>query len=257
MNRKTAIITGASSGLGREYLHQLLNEPTIEEYWIIARRENILNQLKEQDEKRIRPVPMDLTDQKAMEKFIALLKEEQPDVRWLISNAGMGRIGTIEETSQEDTARMIDLNCRAAAEITQAVLPYCSRGSIIMEVCSTAAFQPMPGLAVYAATKSFLHSYTKALHHEVLSKGIHVTAVCPYWIKDTAFIPTAKQTGHAGFRHTPLASKSESVVRISLRDAKHNLWVSTPGIVCTLDRFTAKFIPHFIVVPIMDLVRKI
>ena len=152
---------------------------------------------------------------------------------------------------------MIDLNCKAAAEITQAVLSYCSRGTKILEVCSTAAFQPMPGLAVYAATKSFLHSYTKALHHELLPKGIHVTAVCPYWVKDTAFIPTAKQTGHAGFRHTPLASKSESVVRISLRDAKLNLWVSTPGIVCTIDRVTSKFIPHCIIVPIMDLVRKI
>lgn len=256
MKRKTAIITGASGGLGKEYLRQLLSEKDIEEFWIIARRAQVLKDLKAWDD-RIRPIPMDLTDQQAIHNFINFLQEEQPDVRWLISNAGMGRIGTIEETSQADTARMIDLNCRAAAEITQAVLPYCSKGTKILEVCSTAAFQPMPGLAVYAATKSFLHSYTKALHHELLSKGIHVTAVCPYWIKDTAFIPTAKETGHKGFRHTPLASKSESVVKISLRDARHNLWVSTPGIVCTLDRFTAKFIPHCLVVPFMDLVRKI
>lgn len=257
MNKKTAIITGASSGLGKEYLHQLLKDQSIEEYWIIARREQILNQLKIQDEKRIRPIPMDLTDSDAMQKFITFLKEENPDVRWLISNAGMGRIGNIAETSQEDTARMIDLNCKAAAQMTQAVLPYCSKGTKIIEVCSTAAFQPMPGLAVYAATKSFLHSYTKALHHELLARGIHVTAVCPYWIKDTAFIPTAKETGHKGFKHTPFASKSKDVVKTSLRDAKLNLWVSTPGIVCTIDRFTAKFIPHFIIVPIMDLVRRI
>lgn len=257
MKQKTAVITGASSGLGKEYLKQLLNDQSIDEYWIIARRGQILNRLKTQDEKRIRPLPMDLTDPEAMKTFESLLKEEQPDVRWLISNAGMGRIGTIAETSAEDTARMIDLNCKAAAEITQLILPYCSRGTKILEVCSVAAFQPMPGLAVYAATKSFLHSYTKALHHELLTKGIHVTAVCPYWVKDTAFIPTAKETGHKGFRHTPLASRSESVVKISLRDAKLNLWVSTPGIVCTIDRFFAKFVPHFFVVPVMDLVRKI
>ena len=115
----------------------------------------------------------------------------------------------------------------------------------------------MPGLNIYAATKAFLYSYTKTLHHELLPAGIHVTAVCPYWVKDTEFIPLANQGTPGSFRHYPLASRSKSVVSLSLQASKRNLWVVTPGIVCTLHRVSAKVIPHCIMVPLLDLLRRL
>ena len=88
---------------------------------------------------------------------------------------------------------MIDLNCKAAVNLTEAVLPYMKRGGRVLEICSSAAFQPLPGLNVYAATKAFLLSYSRALRWEVAPRGIRVTAVCPGWIK-TEFIDVAKDT---------------------------------------------------------------
>ena len=151
---------------------------------------------------------------------------------------------------------MIDLNCRAAVGVTDLCLPYLTRGSRVLEICSTAAFQPIPGLGVYAATKAFLQSYTKTLHHELLLQGIHVTAVCPYWVKDTEFIPIARGE-EKEFRHVPLASRSKSVVKLSLLASAWNLWVATPGIVCTLHRLASKFIPHALMVPLMEVFRRV
>ena len=186
-----------------------------------------------------------------------LLAQEQPVVTRLVCAAGFGKMGNIAAVDPGDNLAMIDLNCWAAVGVTGLCLPYLTRGSRVLEICSTAAFQPMPGLGVYAATKAFLHSYAKTLHHELLPKGIHVTAVCPYWVKDTEFIPLA-QEGKAGqFHHFPLASRSKSVVALSLAASAVNLWVATPGIVCTLHRVAAKFIPHCLMVPLMELFRRL
>ena len=106
------------------------------------------------------------------------------------------------------------------------------------------------GLKV-AATKAFLLSYTQTLHYELSPAGIHVTAVCPYWVKDTEFIGIAEKGGH-GFRHYPLASRSQDVVRRALRDSALNLRVSTPGLVCTLHRAAAKVTPNLLCLPLAD-----
>ena len=140
--------------------------------------------------------------------------------------------------------------------MTNLCLPYLAKGSRILEICSTASFQPLPGLGVYAATKAFLYSYTKALHHELLFRGVHVTAVCPYWVKDTEFIPVARAGKTKQYRHFPLASRSPSVVRLSLAASAANLWVVTPGLVCSVHRIAAKCIPHALMVPLLGLLRK-
>ena len=175
----------------------------------------------------------------------------------LVCAAGFGKMVNSAAVDPGDNLARIDLNGWAAVGVTGLCLPYLTRGSRVLEICSTAAFQPMPGLGVYAATKAFLHGYAKTLHHELLPKGIHVTAVCPYWVKDTEFIPLA-QEGKAGqFHHFPLASRSKSVVSLSLAASAVNLWVATPGIVCTLHRVAAKFIPHCLMVPLMELFRRL
>ena len=236
-----ALITGASSGLGREYVRQLGRDPKIQEIWAVARRAGRLEQLQELVPCPVRPVPLDLTDPVCLDQLKALLEQTKPTIRHLVCAAGFGKIGDIAAMDLADSLGMIDLNCRGA----------------VAEVCSTAAFQPLPGLGTYAATKAFLQSYAKTLHHELLPRGIHVTAVCPYWVKDTEFIPLAQGDGAGQFRHYPFASRSRSVVALSRAASALNLWVATPGIVCTVHRLGAKFIPHCLLVPLLGLLRRL
>ncbi len=254
MTKRIALITGASSGLGREFVLQLDQEKDIEEFWVIARREERLKELSDQCTKPVRALAMDLTEEGSIQKLEAMLKEEQPLITWLAAAAGLGKIGRIRDLSRRDQDRMIQLNCQAAVDVTDISLPYLKKGSHVIEISSIAAFQPMPSFAVYGASKAFLESYTKALHYELIGTGIHVTCICPYWVKDTEFMKTADPEQHAEYyRHQPLKTASRSVVRQSIIAAKMNLWVWTPGIVTTADRFFAKFIPHCIMTPIMDL----
>ena len=171
--------------------------------------------------------------------------------------AGFGKLGHIAAIDLVDTMDMIDLNCRAAVAVTNLCLPYLTRGSRVLEICSTAAFQPMPGLGVYAATKAFLHSYAKTLHYELLPRGIHVTAVCPLLGEGHRVHPHRPGGQARPVPPLPLASRTRSVVKLSLAASAWNLWVATPGIVCTLHRVGAKFIPHFLMVPLMGLLRRV
>lgn len=254
---RIAVVTGASSGLGREFVRQLGTDKMLDEVWAIARREDRLRELQDVCGRPVRPLPLDLTKKESIDALSALFAREQPEIAVLVNAAGLGRIGLTRAIPAADNDAMIDLNCRAAVAVTTAALPYLTRGSRVLEICSTAGFQPMPGLNVYAATKAFLQSYTKALHYELLTTGIHITAVCPYWIRDTEFIPQAQKVDRNGYRHFPLASHARTVVRWALLDSRMNLWVSTPGPVCMVHRLVAKFIPHFIMVPLMDLLRRI
>ena len=166
-----ALITGASSGLGREFARQVSRDPHVQAVWAVARREDRLRQLASLCACPVRPVPLDLTDPQSLDALRDLLAREKPTVTRLVCAAGVGKMGRIDAVSPADSLGMIDLNCRAAVGVTQLCLPYLTRGSRVLELCSTAAFQPMPGLGVYAATKAFLQSYTKTLHYELLPRG--------------------------------------------------------------------------------------
>lgn len=229
---KIALVTGASSGLGREFVRQIAEQGKVEEIWAIARRRDRLEALQSISAVPIRVLALDLTRPGDMEYLRNTLQDELPDIRILVNAAGMGRMGP-------------------TVDVTDAAFPYLHPGSQVLEICSTAGFQPIPGLNVYAATKAFLLSYTQTLHYELSPAGIHVTAVCPYWVKDTEFIGIAEKGGH-GFRHYPLASRSQDVVRRALRDSALNLRVSTPGLVCTLHRAAAKVTPNLLCLPLAD-----
>lgn len=255
---RIAIVTGASSGLGREYVRQLGEDASIEEFWVIARRKQRLLELQDSCRQKVVPLALDLCDPSSMEVLQQKLEEEKPQIRVLVNAAGLGTIGSSKDLSVAQNDRMIELNVRAAVDVTTICLPYLHKGSRVLEIASIAGFQPMPYFNVYAASKAFLQSYTKGLHYELIGTGIHVTAVCPYWVKDTEFIPNAEK-GETKKRYGTrfLASVSRNVVKTSLRDSRLNLWVSTPGIVCTVERVFAKFVPHCIVVPVMDLVSRL
>lgn len=239
-----AIVTGASSGLGAEYVRQLDTCECFNEIWVVARRQERLTALQRQVKTRLRPLVCDLTKQESIRQITALLKKKNPNVRILINCAGFGKIGSYSHIPLEHCEQMIDLNCRAAVTLTQTVLPYMHRGARILEICSTSAFQPLPYMNVYSASKAFLYRYSRSLANELAGTGIRVTAVCPFWVRGTEFIGTAKDTdGSQQVNNFPLSSLSENVVRRSLKDSRHGRAVSTPGFACTLHRILAKFVP--------------
>lgn len=254
---KIAIITGASSGMGREFVKQISCEDGLDEIWAVARRQEKLDELQGIAKCSIRTLPMDLRSEACTGILERLLEREKPEVSVLVCAAGFGRIGATESISRRDHDGMISVNCRAAVDVTLAALPYMDEGSRIIEICSVAGFNPLPRLNTYAASKAFLMSWTKALHHELFADGIHVTAMCPYWVKDTEFIPRARKTDEKGIRHFPLASRPPSAVAWTLTLSRWNMWVASPSPVALILRFFTKFIPHAIIVPIWDFIRRI
>lgn len=191
---KIAIVTGASSGLGREFVRQITRlYKNLDEIWVVARRAERLEELKEKLPVYIRVFAGDMEEDLIYKQVLNRLENQNPDVRMLVNAAGFGKMGTIEEIAAEDKKlqlRMIDLNCRGLTEMTLTCLPYMSKGSRIINVASAAAFCPQSGFAVYAATKSYVLSFSKGLGAEVRKKGIIVTAVCPGPV-DTEFFDVA------------------------------------------------------------------
>ena len=257
---RIVVVTGASSGLGREYIRELgRGERDIDEIWAVARRRERLEELREISLFPVRIFALDLTERESILKIESSLAEEQPEIALLINAAGFGKIGNYQTVTREECDRMTDLNCRAAVDMTYLSLPYMKEGSRIMQICSTAAFQPFQYLSVYAASKAFLYRFSRALRIELFGRGILVTAVCPYWIRDTEFIPVAKDVadGGKGIRHFPLSSGVKTVAAISLMDSRLGLPVSTPGIMCTLHRIAAKFIPSELMMGMWAVLRRV
>ncbi len=214
-----AIVTGASSGLGREYAKQLAPRHEVDEIWLVARRKERLRELAgELVGAEGRVFAVDLTDAEQMTGFFDQLEREQPTVTWLVNNAGYGKIGPFENIDIDAHLGMIDLNVRALTEMTQRVLPWCTRGSKILQVASSAGFAPMGNLAVYAATKAYVLSLSNALAAELGPRGIKVTAVCPGPV-DTEFQEIAHRSGEHRIPGLVVAHPGD-VVRKSIADAR-------------------------------------
>ena len=249
-----AIITGASSGLGAWYA-RLLDKENLDELWLIARREKRLATIGGLCEKKTRVLALDLTDAASIAVLEdELAKTEDPEVAWLVNCAGFGRIGFAGDIDARTLAQMTQLNCTAPLTLTEALLPFMGAGSKILNVASCAAFQPIPGLSAYAATKAFLLSWSRALGHELSSQSIGVTAVCPYWIRDTEFISRAETTDTRHlYKNFPFATDAETVARRSIRAAKNGIAVCTPDAISLLDRLAAKILPHELLMALMGL----
>lgn len=265
---RIAIITGASSGLGSEFVKQISERYEdnkadggigLDEIWVVARRAERLEKLKEMVKTPIRPIAADLTKQEDIDRIAGMLKEEKPRVHILVNSAGLGYFGTYETVGVKEANNMIDLNCRAAVDMTQICIPYMKKNDRIIEICSTSAFQPFQGLNVYAASKSFLYRYSRALRIELMPRGIKVTAVCPYWIKDTEFISVGRATDKDkkeihGF---PFATTKKFVVLNALNASAMGLPVCTPGIVSTLHRVVTKVVPSELMMGLWSLIRRL
>ena len=260
--KRVALITGASSGLGREYAKRLdRTERGLDEIWLVARRADRLNALAGELGCGTHVLPLDLTKPESLTALKTALRESDVEVAVLINCAGLGKIGNYAKLSLADSDNMIEVNDRAAVDVTVTALPFMGPGGRILEICSTAAFQPLQHFNVYAASKIFLYHYTRALRMELLPRHIRVTAVCPYWMRDTEFIPIAKAAEAKGekpaIKNFAFGVPADRVARRSLRTNRLGMAVSTPGLFCTIHRFFSKLLPREVLLYFWELLRRL
>ena len=175
--KKIAVITGASSGMGREFARQLDAQQEFDEIWLVARRRERLEEMAGELRAPVRAIALDLTREDSIEEYGALLAAENPRIAVLVNAAGFGRFGKTEDFSLTDHYRMIDLNAKALVGMTLKSLPCLGEGSQIYQLGSMSSFQPVPYINTYGATKAFVLSFTRALGVEWKKRGIPFSAV--------------------------------------------------------------------------------
>lgn len=241
---KTAIVTGASSGLGREFVRQLEDVfPEVECYWLIARRADRLEELAAAvPEKQVECLSMDLCDTMSFMAIQEKLNAQKPEIVLLVNNAGCGYLGRVGEADTASQTRMIDLNLRALTAITNMTVPFMGPGSRILNVSSIASFCPTPRMTVYSSTKAYVSSFTVGLAEELKPKGITVTAVCPGPMK-TEFLEVGNITGHSRtFENLPYCDQVR-VAGGALRAARAGWTIYTPKLFYKFYRILAKATP--------------
>lgn len=239
---KIAVVTGASSGLGREFARQIsARYSKFDEIWLIARRTERLEEIADEIKLTSRVISLDLSSNDELMALKELLEENAPDIKLLVNCAGYGKSGSFDELGYDEQLGMIDINCRALTAVTKLCLPYISSNSRIIELASAAAFMPQPDFAVYAATKSYVLSFSKAINKELKPKRITVTAVCPGPV-DTEFFDIA------GKNVKPLKrmvmAKPENVVEQAIKDAALGNELSIYGRTMKLAHVAGRFLPH-------------
>jgi short-subunit dehydrogenase len=238
--RKVALVTGASAGLGVEFARQLSKRG--HSLVLAARRKDRLEGLA-RELGNARAVAIDLSAHNAAAELMADLDRAGEEVDLLVNNAGFGLIGRFAKAEGKRLREMIDLNVGTLTDLCRAAAPrMIERGSGgIINVASTAAFQPGPKMAVYFATKAYVLSFTEALHEELKPHGINVTCLCPG--------PTRTEFGEvAGFRGSGLfnrvAMQAPEVVEAGLKGLDRNRAVVVPGFVNKAAAASTRFAPR-------------
>ena len=236
---KIAIVTGATGGLGREFVSEILKE-NIDEIWAVARNENRLNNLKAEFGDKIRPVRCDLANADDLSGLCVLIENEKPDIRLLINNAGVGKMGESIGFDDNDVVNEIDINCKAVCLLCSHAIPFMSSGSRILNISSASSFQPVPYINLYAASKAFVRSYTRALNVELKNKGIICTAVCPGWI-DTEMLQ--KEYKGKPVKFPGLVSANRVAVQ-AMRDSAKGKDMSVCSLFVKYEHILSKILPH-------------
>jgi len=244
--KTVAIITGASSGMGRCFAETAERAKiAFDEVWVIARREDRLRELKLAFPTRV--IALDLAEQESLNKFAALLEAEQPDVKLLVNASGFGKFLATMDVPLESNLGMVDLNCKALMAMCQLTIPYMSAGSRIINIASVAAYQPVPYINVYAASKAFVLHYSRGLNRELKKRGITVTAVCPFWTKTEFFDRAVAADRETVVKKYAVMYRAEDVVARAWRDALRGKDMSKFGFIARAQGLLAKILPHKLV----------
>ncbi len=244
---KIAVITGASSGMGREFVRRIDAEENFDEIWVIARRLERLESLGGTVRAHLRPMTLDLTERACLEEYAAALEKEMPEVAVLVNGSGFGKFGEFFRIPLDTQLSMIDLNDKALVAMTYLTLPYMTAGGRIYEIASLSSFQPVPYINVYGATKAFVLSFTRSLNVELKARGIRALAVCPGWVRTEFFDHAVTDDTITYYNH--FYNPDEVVIR-ALKDMKRGKDVSICGLRIRIQVFFTKLLPHRLVMKI-------
>lgn len=231
-----AIITGATGGIGEEFVKRLIDE--VDSVWAVGRSEEKLNNLRDKYGDSIVPVKADLSDRNDIFALCEKISSEKPEIRYLVNNAGTAKMAPVSEFTLEEISDMLDINDKAATLICRACLPYMAKGSYILNIASASAFQPNPYIALYSASKAYLLSFTRSLNVE--NEDITCTAVCPGWV-DTKMLPKANNGKEIKY---PGMVPASEVVEAALKDSRKGRDVSVCSFYYRYMRFLSKVTPH-------------
>ena len=234
--RKVAIVTGATGGLGKEFTRLLDSSEDIDEIWAVGRNPDKLNSLCETFGKVV-PICADLSD--GIEPVKEKIETEDPDIRLLINNAGVGFLVRFEDMDTDKVMSFCDVNCTAPAALISASLGHMREGAGIINISSASSYQPNPYLAQYSASKVFIRNFSRALNMELKPRSITVTAACPGWI-DTDMLP--KEKDGKKIRYTGIIS-ARKVAEKALKDNRKGKDMSTPGWFSKYFRIYSKITP--------------
>jgi short-subunit dehydrogenase len=247
---RTAIITGASSGLGAELVTAAAERfPDIECFWLIARDSGRLLSAASgiPGEKKTEIISADLTKDESYELIDYRLREDKPEVVLLINAAGLGYLEDIAESTWEKQVRIIDVNVRGLTAITTLVLPYMDEGARIINISSIASFCPNSRMTVYSASKAFVSFFGAGLGDELRKSGITVTTVCPGPM-DTAFLSRANISGNSKTFETLPYCDVTKTARGAIKASYKRKKTYTPRAFFKFYRFVAKFLPQGLVI---------
>ncbi len=240
-NMNVAVITGASSGIGEEFVRQVARQTNINEIWIIARRKQKLEQLKKTLNKSVKIIAMDLQIKDNIKKLEDLLKVENPKISLLVNCAGYGIRKEFRKGTLEEELGMIEVNCLSLTALTYLCLPYMQKGGRILQVASAASFLPQAGFAVYSASKSYVLSFSRALNKELKESEIAVTAVCPGPVDTDFFLISDKGSKMPSYKNYFMA-RTDQVVKKAITDSNRKKSISIYGGSIHLLRFLTRFI---------------
>ncbi len=249
---KTALITGASSGLGAEFarIHASKGDNLV----LVARGEEKMNTLKVDLEKQyaisVYVIARDLSEQSASQDIFSELQTKRMHIDYLVNNAGFGDFGLFAERDWKKQEQMINLNVMALTHFTRLFLPGMikNRFGKVLNIASTAAFQPGPTMSVYFASKAFVLSFSEAIANELKGTGVTVTALCP-GATETGFKVAASLDSSNLFKGSGIAGSKE-VAEFGYRAMMKGKTVAVHGFLNTLMSQSVRFAPRNIVTAI-------
>lgn len=237
---KIAVVTGASSGMGREFVYALDREYELDEIWVIARRKDKLEELQSECNTTVRPLELDLLKRESFHTYQALLEELQPEIHFLVNAAGFGLFGSFTQMDLAKQLDIIELNADALTAMSHISIPFMPKGSHMIQLASNSSWQPVPYINVYGASKAYVINFSRALNMELKSLGIHVMAVAPGWIQTEFFDHAVKDNT---IQYYDRFYTAKQVIDRAMKDLKKHKTVSILGFPVRMQVRMVKLLP--------------
>ena len=243
--KNIAIVTGASSGIGKEYFYSLLNKP-LDESWVVARSADKLQALQTETQIPLKVFALDLSKSEANQALVDAVASEDVSVSYLVCASGFGRFCAVEDDETAVLENMVDLNCKSILALTKGVAPYMAKGGTMILIASVAAMQPIPYIAAYAASKAFVLSYGRAFNRELRKRrGARCICVCPFWTKTAFFDRAITPDENAIVKKYAVMYEPKQIVAQTWKDLKKkNRDVSVFGLYTKGQSLLVKLLPH-------------